>query len=133
MAKLNSKEHIEKNLAQGDSLVGFFYANTPLNYLKCTIGILGAFIWKYYVIAITKNGICFYKLNLAGNIVDSKFFEYHEIEKVKFGIGLIEKTIKFYLKGGGSIKVKALLKGRGKAAKLTKSLQEHIERNIIAV
>lgn len=131
MNKEQAKKHIEENLNDGDSLIGFFQAVSPPNiWLFLLIGPLFILSMRTYFLAVTEKGISFHKLSLLGKFKEHDFFEFGDIESVKIGKGLLQRPMKFAFKNNRKIKVKAQLKGVEKVAKLLPEVQEHIESNI---
>jgi len=131
MKKEKAQEHIVSNLADNDSLVGFFYAQQPFKiWLFFIIGPLAVLSMKYYFIAVTTKGVHFHRLNILGKFADNDFFKFAEIENVKIGKGIVQRPMKFNFNNGRSIKIKAQLKGVERVAKLTENIQKHIENNI---
>jgi len=131
MNKEQAKEHIEKNLNNGDSLIGFFLAVSPPNiWLFLLIGPLFILSMRTYFLAVTDKGISFHRLSLLGKFKEHDFFDFGDIESVKIGKGLLQRPMKFTFKNNRMIKVKAQLKGVEKVAKLLPDVQDHIERNI---
>lgn len=131
MNKEQAKKYIEENLNDGDSLIGFFEAVSPLNiWLFLLIGALSILSWRRYFLAVTEKGISFYRLSLLGKFKEHDFFEFGDIESVKIGKGLLQRPMKFTFKNNRKIKVKAQLKGVEKVAKLLPDVQKHIESNI---
>ena len=131
MNKQNAKEYIEQNLNADDTLVGFFQAIRPPKFwLVLLIGPLFILSMRSYFIAVTEKGISFYRLSLLGKFKEHDFFEFSEIENVKIGKGLLKRPMVFTFKNNRKIKVKALLKGVEKVAKLLPNVQEHIENNV---
>ena len=131
MKKERAQEQIVSNLADNDSLVGFFYAQQPFKiWLFFIIGPLAVLSIKYYFIAVTTKGVHFHRLNILGKFADNDFFKFAEIENVKIGKGIVQRPMKFNFNNGRSIKIKAQLKGVERVAKLTENIQKHIENNI---
>ena len=131
MNKEQAKKHIEENLNDGDSLIGFFQAVTPPNFwLFLLIGPFFFISMRIYFLAVTEKGIFFHKLSPLGKFKEHDFFEFSEIESVKIGKGILQRPIKFVFINNRKIEVKAQLKGVGKVAKLLPSLQQYIESNI---
>ncbi|MBT3303441.1 MAG: hypothetical protein HN982_04420 [Candidatus Marinimicrobia bacterium] len=131
MNKEKAQEHIENNLNNNDSLVGFFQAiEPPKIWLFFVIGPLAILSMKTYFVAATANGMHFFKLNLLGKFSDDDFFNFNEIENVKIGKGLLQRPFLFQFKNSRKLKIKAQLKGVDKIAKLTDETQNHIENNI---
>ncbi|WP_260260185.1 PH domain-containing protein [Vibrio intestinalis] len=131
MNKEQAKKHIEENLNDGDSLIGFFQAISPPNYwLVFLIGPFFILTMKVYFLAVTEKGISFYKLSMMGKFKENDFFEFDDIESVKIGKGLLQRPMKFTFKNNRKIKIKAQLKGVEKVAKLLPDVQQHIESNI---
>ena len=134
MNKEKTKLHIEKNLHDGDSLVGFFQAISPPKYwLLFLIGPIFLLSMRIYFIAVTEKGISFHKLSFLGKFKEHDFFEFNEIESVKIGKGLLHRPMKFVFTNNRKIKIKAQLKGSEKVAKLLPDVQKHIESNISSV
>ncbi len=131
MNKEQAQEQIEKCLVPNDSLVGFFIAQQSFKiWLVFLIGPLAMLSMKSYFVAVTEKGICFHRLSLFGKFANSDFFEFSEIENVKIGKGLIQRPMSFEFRNGRKMKIKAQLKGVEKVAKLTETVQQHIEKNI---
>lgn len=131
MNKEQAQQHIEKNLAAGNSLVGFFMAMQPFKiWLFFLIGPLAVLSMKYYFVAVTKKGLTFYRLNMLGNFSNSDSFDFNEIESVKIGKGMLQRPMKFKFNNGRSLYIKAQLKGVEKVAKITDEVQRYIENNI---
>lgn len=131
MNKEQAKKHIEENLNDGDSLIGFFLAISPPNlWLLLLIGPLFILSMRTYFLAVTEKGISFHRLSLFGKFKGHDFFEFGEIESVKIGKGLLQRPMKFKFKNNRKIRIKAQLKGVDKVAKLLPNVQEYIERNI---
>lgn len=134
MTKEMAQAHIEQNLTQGDSLVGFFFAQQPFkSWLYLFIGPLAILCMKYYFVAVTTKGVHFHRLNMSGKFSDNDFFEFAEIANVKIGKGILRKPMRFQFRNGRDIKINAQLKGVEKVAKLTEVTQQHIENNIAIV
>ena len=134
MDKETARKHIEKNLRPGDSIVGFFYAIKPWSlWLFFLIGPLAILSMKYFFVAVTERGVYFHRLNMFGKFADNDFFGFREIRNVKIGKGIIQRPMKFRFNNDRSLKIKAMLKGVEKVAKLTESTQRHIESNIAVV
>jgi hypothetical protein len=131
MNKDQAKKHIEENLVDGDSLIGFFQAVSPLNiWLLFLIGPLSLLSMKTYFLAVTEKGISFHRVNLLGKFKEHDFFEFDDIESVEIGKGVLQRPMKFLFKNGRKVKVKAQLKGVEKVAKLLPDVQKYIETNI---
>jgi len=131
MNKETAKEHILKNLIQGDSLIGFFVAQQSFKiWLFFLIGPLAVLSMKSYFVAATQKGIYFHRLNLLGKFADSDFFEFNEIESIKISRGILQCPMIFKFKNGRSIKIKAQLKGIERVAKFTEETRQHIQNNI---
>ena len=88
---------------------------------------------KYHFVAVTQKGITFHRLSMLGKFSDSDSFGYDEIESVKIGKGLLQRPMKFKFANGRKLALNAQLKGVEKVAKLTETVQRHIERNIKTV
>lgn len=132
MKKEEAQTYIIKHLSIGDELVGFFSAQGPFPiWWFLLLGPLGVLFLKSYFIAVTKNGINFYRLSLMGKFKDDgDFFTFDEIENVKIKSGMMQRPMIFTLKNAGKVKIKAQLKGLERVAKLTEETQRFIEKNI---
>jgi hypothetical protein len=128
------KQHIEDNLNEDDSLVGYFQAGSPPNFwLFLLIGPLSILSMKTYFVAVTHKGISFHRLGMLGKFKEHDFFEFADIESVRMGKGVIQRSMMFVFKNNRKIKIKAQLKGLAKVAKLLPEVQQHIEQNIAVV
>ena len=135
MNKEEAKGYIVERLSENDKLVGFFIAQGPFPiWWFLLLGPLGILFLKTYYIAVTNNGINFYRLSLMGKFKDDgDFFTFDEIENVKITSGMMQRPMLFTLKDAGKVKIKAQLKGLERVAKLTEETQEFIENNITVV
>lgn len=131
MKKEQAQEHIEQNLKDGDTLIGFFQAiSAPKIWLFFIMAPLAALSMRMYFLAVTEKGLYFYKLSLLGKFIGYDFFEFDEIENVKIGKGLLQRPMMFHFKNDRKIKLKAQLKGHKRIAKLTPDIQSYIENRI---
>jgi len=135
MNKEEARGYIAERLSENDKLVGFFIAQGPFPiWWFLLLGPLGFLFLKTYYIAVTNNGINFYRLSLMGKFKDDgDFFAFNEIENVKITSGMMQRPMLFTLKDAGKVKIKAQLKGLERVAKLTEETQEFIENNITVV
>lgn len=135
MHKEEAQKHIEQHLAEGDELIGFFQATyfprfwwllvvlvTPIAFLTI----------RYYFVAVSKHGLCFYKLTFMGKFRDADFFTYDEIESATVGGGFLTRPMMFRFINGRKLKLKGQLKGVDKIAKLTPEVSDYIRNNIAA-
>ena len=135
MHRDQARERIEKDITEGDELIGFFQATyfprfwwllvvlvTPIAFLTI----------RYYFVAVSKHGLCFYKLTFMGKFRDADFFTYDEIESAMVGGGFLTRPIMFRFINGRKLKLKGQLKGVDKIAKLTPEVSAYIVNNIAA-
>ena len=135
MHKDQAREHIEANITEGDELIGFFQATylprfwwlfvvlvTPIAFLSMRI----------YIVAVSKKGLCFYKLTFMGKFRHADFFKYDEIESVKVGGGFLQRPMVFRFMNGRKLRLKGQIKGVDKIAKLTPEVSAYIGNNIAA-
>ncbi len=126
-----ARKHIQSNIASDDSLIGFFYAAHPFKWwLFFLVGPIAIISVKYLFVAVTKNGLAFHRLNFFGRFSGSDFFSYEEIAGLKIGKGLMRRPMKFHFTNGRSLKINAQIKGVASVAKMSASLQKHIESSI---
>jgi hypothetical protein len=132
MNKEEAKRYIEERLSNSDKLVGYFIAQGPFPiWWFLLLGPFGALFLKTYYIAVTNNGINFYRLSLMGKFKDDgDFFGFDEIESVKIKSGMMQRPMIFTLGNARKVKIKAQLKGLERVAKLTDETQRFIEKNI---
>lgn len=130
MKKEIAKKHIEDNMNDGDSLIGFFQALQLNIFLILLMGPIFFFTIRKYFVGVTQNGISFHKLSFIEKFKEHDFFRYDEIESVKIGKGLLYKPMKFTFKNGRKINLKAHLRCVDAIAKITPDVQKHIENNI---
>lgn len=131
MRKEQAEEHIRLTLQPGDDLVGFFQAVTPINFgMFFLIGPLAALTMKQYYVAATRKGMYFHRLNMLGKFKDFDYFSFDEITGVRFGKGVMQRPLRLQFANGRTLKLKALLKGVEKVAKLTDTVQQHLETAI---
>tara|TARA_A100001015_G_scaffold312144_1_gene416727 strand:- start:838 stop:1242 length:405 start_codon:yes stop_codon:yes gene_type:complete len=129
-----AEKHIVENLAQDDELVGFFEAVQPFKFwLFFVIGPLAVLSMKNYFVAVTKRGVCFYRLNLLGKFAGSDFFKFNDIENVKIGNGILQRPFLFQFKNGRKLKINALVRGVEKISKLNDNVQKYIESNVTVI
>ncbi len=130
MNKEKAQQHIESNVQNGDSLIGFFQATAlPKIWLFFLIGPFAMLGMKFYFLAVTQRGVSFHRMNLLEKFKDHDFFEFDEIDSLSMGKGLLQKPMRFKFKSGRKLRVKAQLKGVEKVAKLTPEVQQHLEKN----
>ena len=131
MDKAKAQQHIQQNLASGDSLVGFFYTIQPYkSWLFLFLGPLAALSMKYYFVAVTQAGITFHRMNMLGKFAEADRFAYADISSIKIGKGLLQRPMLLAFKNGRKLKIKAQLRGVDKVAKLTDDVQRYIESHI---
>ena len=131
MHKDEVQKHIEKHLAEGDELIGFFQATyTPSFWWFVLVGPLMFAGIRTYFIGVSKQGLYFYKLTLMGKFREADFFKYDEIESAKVGGGILARPMVFRFANGKKLKVKGQLKGIEKIAKLTPEVSDYIRSNI---
>ncbi len=131
MNKQQAEKHITENLEAGDQLIGFFFAIKPANFWL--IFLLGPFFMltmRQYYVAVTEQGVSFFKLDILGKFQLHDFFSYSDIESVKIGRGLLQRPMIFTFKTNRKLKLKAQLKGVEKVATLKPEVQTYIEQNI---
>ena len=134
MKKEEARQHIEQNLEPGDSLVGFFQAIQPFKlWLFLFIGPLAVLSMKHYFVAVTRQGITFYRLSTMGKFAGQDSFAFGDIESVKIGKGLLQRPMTFRFNNGRKLYVKATLKGVEKVAKIDAETQSFIEDNVRTV
>jgi hypothetical protein len=133
MDKAKAQQHIQKNLAPGDELIGFFYAIQPYKFwMFLLMGPLAVLSMKYYFVAVTKAGITFHRMTMLGKFADADRFAYAEVATIKIGKGLLQRPMLLTFKNGRKLKIKAQLKGVDKVAKLTDDVQRYLESHIAA-
>ena len=133
MHKDEVQKHIEKHLAEGDELIGFFQATyTPSLWWFLLVGPLMFVGVRSYFICVSKQGIYFYKLTFVGKFQNADFFKYDEIKSVKLGKGFMARPMVFRFANGKKLKVAGQLKGLERIAKLTPEVSDYIRNNIAA-
>lgn len=133
MHKDEVQKHIEKHLAEGDELIGFFQATyTPSFWWFPLVGPLIFLGAKIYFVGVSKHGLYFHRLTFMRKFRDADFFKYDEIESAKVGGGILARPFVFRFTNGKKLKVKGQLKGLEKIAKLTPEVSDHIRSNIAA-
>ena len=133
MHKDEVQKHIERHLAEGDELIGFFQATyTPSFWWFPLVGPLMFAGVRTYFISVSKKGIHFHKLNLMGKFQNADFFKYDEIKSVKLGGGFMARPMVFRFANGKKLKVEGQLKGLERIAKLTPEVSDYIRNNIAA-
>ncbi|NJD07285.1 MAG: hypothetical protein FIA97_12435 [Methylococcaceae bacterium] len=134
MDKEKAKEHISKYLEMNDSLIGFFFATQPFKmWLFFLIGPLAFLSMRYYFIAVSEQGLYFFRLNFWGKFLPADFFAYNEIASVKIGKGFTQRPMKFTFENNRKLAIKAQLKGLEKVAKLTHETQSYLESHVQVV
>ena len=135
MHRDQAREHIEKNITEGDELIGFFQATYFPRFwwlLVVLVTPIAFLTLRYYFVAVSKQGLCFYKLTFMGKFRDADFFKYDEIESVKVGGGFLQRPMVFRFINGRKLRVKGQLKGVDKIPKLTPEVSDYIGNNIAA-
>ena len=132
MHKDEAQKHIEKHLAEGDELIGFFQATYMPSFWWFFFGPLVAAGMRIYFIGVSKQGLYFHKLTLTSKFRDADFFRYDEIESAKVGGGFTQRPMVFRFTNGKKLKVKGQLKGFDRIAKLTPEVSDYIRTNISA-
>jgi hypothetical protein len=131
MKKEVVQTYIESQIASDDELIGYFFAIQPFKlWLFVLIGPFAIFTMKYLYVAVTKNSIVFYPLNIFGKFSGADSFAYKEIESVKISKGILQRPMVFTFASGRVLKLKAQLKGSSNVAKITGPVQQYIEEHI---
>ena len=135
MHKDQAREHIEKDITEGDELIGFFQATYFPRFwwlLVVLVTPIAVLTMRWYFVGVSKQGLCFYKLTFMGKFCDADFFKYDEIDSVKVGRGFLQRPMVFRFMNGRKLRLKGQLKGLGKIAKLTPEVSDYIGNNIAA-
>ena len=135
MHKDQAREHIEKDITEGDELIGFFQATYFPRFwwlLVVLVTPIAVLTMRIYFVGVSKQGLCFYKLTFMGKFCDADFFKYDEIDSVKVGRGFLQRPMVFRFMNGRKLRLKGQLKGLGKIAKLTPEVSDYIGNNIAA-
>lgn len=132
MKKEQILEHVEQELEENESLIGFFMAQyKPSYWFLLLIGPLWALGIRVQYIAVTERGLYFHKCNILGKITGFDFFSYDEIKSVDFGKGLLQRPMKFLFKNNRKLKLNAQLKGVEKIPKLTPDIQDYMQKKFL--
>ena len=131
LKKTDILKQIKDNLADGDELIGYFYAKINPNLLVMYMtGAFAGLMFEPFIVAITKKGLFLYRVNKLGTkFLDYYFFDFVNMESVEFGWGIIERSMKITLKGGNFIKMMTMAIG-GEGTKLTSELKNYIQNMI---
>ncbi len=133
MHKDAAKLEIEKSLAQGESLVGFFMAQKrPSFWLFFLIGPLAALGFKSYFVGVTNLGVHFHKLNMMGKFSQHDFFAFNEIKSVKIGKGLLQIPMKYTFASGKKLKIRAQKVGIERVAKADDNIVAYLNEHVKA-
>lgn len=132
MHKDIAKIEIEKCMAQGESLVGFFMAQKrPPFWLFFIVGPLAAIGFKVYFVGVTNLGVHFHKLSLLGKFSQHDFFSFNEIKSIKIGNGFFQIPMKYVFANGKTLKLRAQKRGVERVAKaddrIVSYLNEHVK------
>lgn len=134
MRKDEAQKHIEKHLAEGDELIGFFKATYVPSFWRFFLSgpRMAASSIRFGFIGVSKQGLYFHKLTFMSKFEDADFFRYDEIESAKVGGGFTQRPMVFQFTNGKKLKVKGQLKGLDGTAKLTPGVSDYIRSNIAA-
>ncbi len=131
MKKQEIEYKIRANLAKGDEALTIFQAQSPLKLRYFVLlGPLGMLSLRFYIIALSKFGVYFYRSNSLGAFKDYDFFEYDEIQSTEYGKGLLTKALTFYFLNGRKLKLKAQAKGTRQVCTYTPETQALLQQKI---
>ena len=127
------QKYIEKQISEGDELVGFFSGNSTMDLQVLVIApAFAGFTIKVIVVAVTKRCLMIHLLNKFGTkFLDYSSIEYSDIDSIKFGMGLIQRPVKIKLKSGDKLKIKAQVRALVNCPKLTDDLQDYITKQVL--
>jgi hypothetical protein len=120
-------ELVLPNLKQGEKLVGYFQAQyLPSHWWLLLIGPLWGLCIRFYVIAVTNQGLHLHKFNLLGKPDIYNFFPSAEITSLYLGGGVMQAPLQLSFANGRKLRLKAQLKGVDKIAKLDDTTREFL-------
>lgn len=118
---------ISPKLSEGEELVGFFQATyTPSIGWGVLFGALTSFGLRVYFVAITDKGMHLHKLTFFGKPGKYQFLPWNEVKDLKLGSGILAAPLRFNYSQDKSLKLKVLIKGVEKAAKMDEKTKEFL-------
>jgi hypothetical protein len=133
MDKKRAQEYLIAQLKAEDNLVGFFQAVKPVSFIWILfIGPLALLGMKYYIVAVSEQGVFFHRLNVWGKFAGYDFFHFDDIESVSVKDGFLQKPMYYFFKNGRKLKIKAQLKGSSKIAKLDEATLSYLQERVAA-
>jgi hypothetical protein len=123
---------IQQSLVEGESLIGFFYAQQQFKIgLWFLIGSLAAFTLKHYYTVVTTHGIHFYQMDLWGKLGQHDFFRYSEIQRIKMRQGFLRTSLEYFFETGRTLKLRSPHKGLKHILKLEESVINYLKAHVL--
>ena len=131
MNKDDAKTELEKNLPEGEQLVGLFMAMTfPNFWWYVLVGPLAALKIKTYFVGVTNKGLHLHQLNLAGKFSLHRYIPFNEVLSLKLGRGFMKIPMRYTLSNGEIIKLNAQKVGVERVAKIEANTIAHLKQQI---